>query len=165
MYVNWRTYDDLAAKSTALLTELDRRRPRKLIIDLRDSGGGDFNKGREFIAQIKSRVWLDRKGALFVLTGRQTFSAAMTNAVDFRKTTNATLIGEPPGAAPNNWQEVRFFHLPNSGLRVGISTRYYAFLPGENAVRPDIIVPPEIADWTNGPDAAVRRAISLPHKS
>ena len=55
----------------------------------------------------------------------------MTNAVDFKTTTNTILVGEPAGASPNNWPEVRSFTLPNSGLRVGVSTRYNEFLPGE----------------------------------
>lgn len=43
VYVNWRGYDDLAANFEALLVELDQKRPRRLIIDLRDNPGGDFD--------------------------------------------------------------------------------------------------------------------------
>ncbi len=159
LYVNWRGYDQLAEHTKALMAELDRKPPRRLIIDLRDNGGGDYNHGRQFIAQITSREWLNNPDKLFVLTGRQTFSAAMTNAVDFRTGTRATLIGEPPGAAPNNWQEVRRFHLPNSGLAVGISTRYYEFLPGEAALHPDKHVPPVPSDWGAPWDAAVAHVL------
>jgi hypothetical protein len=90
-----------------------------------------------------------------VLVGRATFSAAMTNAVDFRKLTDATLVGEPAGARPNGWQEVRRDFLPNSGLAVSFSTKYYRFLPGQELVRPEILVAPKIADWTSARDSAV----------
>ena len=161
LYVNWRTYDDLDERASGLLAELEREQPPRLIVDFRDSGGGDFNLGRRLIGQLASLPWLNHPDRLYVLTGRRTFSAAMTNAVDFRIMTNATLVGEPPGAAPNNWQEVRFFHLPHSGLRVGVSTLYYEFLPGEDAVHPDIFVPPVPEDWGNEYDAAVRHILGL----
>lgn len=56
--------------------------------------------------------------------GRNTLSAAMTNAADFLKETNAILVGEPTGARPNGWQEKGQFTLPNSHLVVSVSTRY-----------------------------------------
>lgn len=162
VYVNWRGYDGLAANGAELLRALEARHPRRLIVDLRDSGGGDYNIGRAFIEQIRSRPWLNRRGVLYVLVGRTTFSAAMTNVVDFKRTTEAILVGEPAGAAPNNWQEVRNFYLPNSGLRVGVSTRYYEFLPGQDAVRPYRAAPPQPSDWGSPLDAAVRDILAQP---
>lgn len=160
LYVNWRNYDGLAEHAASLLARLDRDRPCRLILDLRDNGGGDYNHGRAFITQLTARDWLNHADRLFVLTGRGTFSAAMTNAVDFKRSTRATLVGEPPGAAPNNWQEIRRFHLPLSGLAVGVSTRYYEFLPGERALRPNLHIPPVPSDWGAPYDAAVRRVVT-----
>lgn len=56
--------------------------------------------------------------------------AAMTNAVDFRREFGAILVGEPTGARPNQYQESGNFTLPNSGLRITVSTRYYQFQEG-----------------------------------
>ena len=160
VYVNWRSYDGLANHGSALMQSLDAKHPRRLIIDLRDNDGGDYTVGRAFIEAIQSRPWLNQRGVLYVMIGRKTFSAAMTNAVDFKQTTEAILVGEPAGAAPNNWQEVRRFHLPNSGLRVSVSTRYYAFLPGETEVLPDRQVLPEPSDWGSPQDAGVRLVLA-----
>lgn len=160
IYVNWRSYNNLTQHAAALLEDLDAQHPRRLIIDLRDNSGGDYNAGRAFIEEIGRRPWLNTAGTLYVLIGRTTFSAAMTNAVDFKKMTNAVLVGEPAGAAPNNWQEVRQFHLPNSGLRVGVSTLYYNFLPGEALVRPDLEAAPEPGDWGAAQDAGIRLILS-----
>jgi hypothetical protein len=114
------------------------------------------------IEDIASRPWLNRRGKLYVMIGRKTFSAAMTNAIDLHRMTEAILVGEPVGAAPNNWQEVRRFHLPNSGLRVGVSTRYYEFLPGRAELLPELPAPPEPDDWGSPQDAAVRAVLSQP---
>lgn len=162
VYVNWRSYEGLATEGAALLGALDARRPQKVIIDLRDNGGGDFTAGRRFIDALATRPWLNRRGTLYVLIGRKTFSAAMTNAIDFKQKTAAILVGEPAGAAPNNWQEVRRFYLPNSGLLVGVSTKRYEFLPGKTELRPDHLLPPGPGDWGRPEDVAVRFILSLP---
>ena len=145
-----------------MLQSLDGKHPRRLIVDLRDNDGGDFNVGRAFIEGIGSRPWLNQRGVLYVMIGRKTFSAAMTNAVDFKQTTEAILVGEPAGAAPNNWPEVRRFHLPNSGLRVSVSMRYYEFLRGESEVLPDRHVSPEPSDWGSPQDVGVRLVLAQP---
>lgn len=160
-YVNWRTYDDLGAKSAALLGELDRQHPRRLLIDVRDNAGGDFKVGRSFVDELRKRPWLNKRGVLFVLLGRQTFSAGMTNSVDLKATTNATLVGEPAGASPNGWQEVRHFYLPNSGLRVSVSTKKYTFLPSKKQVDPDVLIPARLSDWTAEKDAATRYILRM----
>ncbi|WP_439618234.1 hypothetical protein [Shinella sp.] len=162
VYVNWRSYDGLADNMAALLQSLDAEHPRRLIIDLRDNDGGDFNIGRAFVEEIKRRSWLNRRDVLYVMIGRKTFSAAMTNAVDFQHSTEAVLVGEPAGAAPNNWQEVRRFTLPNSGLSVGVSTRYYEFLPGKADLVPDLSIPPEPSDWGSPEDAGLRLVLAQP---
>lgn len=162
VYVNWRNYDNLYERGAELLKELDAHHPRRLVIDLRDNSGGDFNVGRAFVEQIQRRSYLNRAGSLHVLIGRKTFSAAMVNAIDFKTLTRARLTGEPAGAAPNNWQEVRRFYLPNSGLVVGVSTQFYEFLPGQDELRPDVHIRPELADWGAFLDGSVRHILEQP---
>ena len=74
---------------------IDRSRPARAVIDLRQNGGGDFFEGREHLIEpIRKRPAINQKGRLlFVVVGRATFSAAMVNAIDFRKQTNAILVG------------------------------------------------------------------------
>lgn len=115
-------------RSRALLDYVDRRRPTRLIIDLRDNGGGDFNKVRRLlIPGLRARLRVDGPGRLYVLTGPATFSAAMTNAVDLRRELSAILVGAPTGARPNGYQEGEKFRLPRSRMSVSVATRYYRF--------------------------------------
>jgi hypothetical protein len=46
VYVNFRKYDDLRAKSRELWSFVDTHPVHKIAIDLRQNGGGDYNVGR-----------------------------------------------------------------------------------------------------------------------
>ena len=58
----------------------------------------------------------------------------MTNATDFRRETEALLVGEPPGARPNGYQEQARFTLPNSNLEASCAMLRYRFQPGDAPV-------------------------------
>jgi len=154
VYCAFRAYENLADKAKAMFALVDRVHPDKLIVDMRDNGGGDNSVGyAELIKPIEGRADLNRKGHLFVLIGPLTFSAAMNNAAQFADETNATLVGQTIGERPNSYQEPRQFRLPNSHLVVRASTVYYEFRKhGENAVRPDKEIIPTWDDMKAGRD-------------
>jgi C-terminal processing protease CtpA/Prc len=146
LYCSFRGYRGLAENASALLREIKERRPEKLAIDLRQNGGGDYKQGLKYLIEpIQSTPEINRRGHLFVLIGVNTFSAAMSNAAQFRERTAAILVGEPIGERPNSYQEAREMRLPNSKLLVRYSTQYYEFTKGgENVIRPDQLIP---TDW------------------
>ncbi|RUO35943.1 hypothetical protein CWE13_10360 [Aliidiomarina shirensis] len=49
-----------------------------------------------------------------LLIDEHTFSAAMTNVIQFKQLFNATVIGKPAGGGPNHYSESYRFELPNS---------------------------------------------------
>jgi hypothetical protein len=158
IYVNFKSYDDLAKISRKLFDFIDKKKPTSMILDLRQNGGGDFYKGRRLLSKIKKNSTLNQKDHLFVIPGRRTFSAAMVNTIDFKKETNATVIGEPPGARPNEYSENDEMKLPNSGIVISYSTKYYKFLD-ENvpAIEPDVRVDPNWKDYVNGIDPVMEK--------
>jgi hypothetical protein len=164
VYCNWTGYDDLHAKAKAMWTLIDHAKPEKLIIDMRDNGGGDNTVGEAVLVRpIAARPELNQKGRLFVLIGPLTFSAAMNNAAQFQDDTNATLVGETIGEKPNSYQEPRQFRLPNSHLTVRVSTRYYAFRKkGPNVVSPDREITPTWADVKAGRDPQLAWILAQP---
>jgi hypothetical protein len=96
-----------------------------------------------------------------VITGRRTFSAALWNAVDFKKQTNALIVGEPPGERPNSYSENDEMKLPNSGIEVSYSTKYYKFLDEDvPAVMPDKRIDPNWNDYKAGRDAVMNWILS-----
>jgi hypothetical protein len=162
IYVNFRGYYSLGENARKLFQFVDSNPTKRLVIDLRQNGGGDFFEGRKhLIHPLKQRPALNQKGNLFVIIGRATFSAAMVNAIDFRKETNAILVGEPIGERPNSYSENDEMTLPNSRLVVSYSTRYYKFLDEDMpAVLPDKRIDPNWADFQAGRDPVMEWILS-----
>lgn len=164
IYVAFQDYDELRTRSAALLADIDRTRPARVILDLRDNPGGDFTVFREsLLAGILARPWLNRSGRLYAIINRGLFSAAMVNAADLLTRTHAIVVGEPIGERPNEYAEVRFFNLPNSHITYGVSTKYYRTVPGDPAaIRPQIAVPTQWNDFAAGRDTILDWILARP---
>jgi hypothetical protein len=155
---------DFWRRSRRLMKYLDQHRAWRLVIDLRDNAGGDFNEGRRLlIPGLRNRPAVSSPGHLYVLTGPVTFSAAMTNAVDLRRELGAILVGEPTGARPNQYQEGDSFTLPHSGWRVSVATRYYRFQARDTpGVLPDHDAAQTWDDYRAGRDPALEWILAQP---
>jgi hypothetical protein len=154
VYCNWRSYKNLRENAHGLFDLVEKQRPDKLVIDLRQNGGGDYFLGlANIVSRVRALPEINRKGHLFVLIGPFTFSAAMSNSAHFRQKTAATLVGLPIGEKPNSYQEARFTALPNSHLTLSYSVRFYKFVDaGENMIRPDRQIETSWADYKAGRD-------------
>jgi hypothetical protein len=87
----------------------------------------------------------------------------MVNAIDFRKETNAILVGEPIGERPNSYSENDEMTLPNSRLVVSYSTRYYKFVDEDvPAVLPDVRIDAAWPDFRAGRDAIMDWILTRP---
>ena len=158
VYVNFRSYQDLETQSARLWEHIEKHPAERLIIDMRWNQGGNYTKGREhLIYKLIFMPTLNRAGHLFVITGRGTFSAGMTNITDFHRETEAILVGEPTGARPNGYQENHLLTLPLSKLRFSCSKLRYRFQPhsGADAVFPDHRIDPDWSSFSAGKDAAL----------
>jgi C-terminal processing protease CtpA/Prc len=88
--------------------------------------------------------------------GRKTSSEAVINAVDFMKYAGVVVVGEESGGRPNHFGEVRRFVLPESGLIVSHSTRYFALMEEDlPAISPDIDAPETYEQYIEGVDPAL----------
>ena len=157
VYCNIKMILQLEKPSQQMLELIHREHPNKVVIDLRHNGGGDYNLGMQYLIRpLQQDASINRKGHLFVLIGPDTFSAAMSNAAQFRTMTHAVLVGEPVGERPNTFQEPREFTLPNSRWVVRYSTRFYKFATGtENVIAPDKQIEQSWADYKTGRDDAL----------
>ena len=72
VYASFRGYDSLGEHARDLYKLVDSQPTDRLIIDMRQNGGGDFFKGRKhMIEPLKERPGLNQKGKVFVAVGRQ----------------------------------------------------------------------------------------------
>lgn len=162
VYCSFRGYTGLKGNARSLFDFIKAHRTDKLIVDLRQNGGGDYKVGLRYLVRpLKRDAALNRRGHLFVLVGVNTFSAAMSNAAHFHNMTNATLAGEPIGERPNSFQEVREVRLPNSRLKLRYSIDYYSFWSGpDNEIVPDKVIPTSWDDFKTGQDPVLDWVLS-----
>ncbi|WP_050607353.1 S41 family peptidase [Clostridium niameyense] len=138
--------------SKELLNSIDKNNPEKLVIDLRDNGGGRSSILDSFIKQIKKRN-INNKNKLFVILGRRTFSSAILNAITLKNQTEAIFVGEPTGGKPNHYGEVREFKLPNTKMIISYSKKYFeTFKEDTPSFMPDKIIEPSIYEFKDNKD-------------
>jgi hypothetical protein len=144
-----------------LMDSADAHDVAKVVIDLRQNGGGDSSVIAPLYRALGARRKLREKGRLFVAIGPGTFSSAMMNAIELKNGFGAILVGEPTGGKPNAYGEIRFLDLPKSRLRISYSTKYFQQVPGDPpSVEPDVAAPLTFADFESGRDPVVAAALA-----
>ncbi|UCE40273.1 MAG: peptidase S41 [Candidatus Aminicenantes bacterium] len=138
----------------------DEKKVKKIVIDLRHNGGGNSGIFAPFLEELKKRPQFLQKGSIYVLIGRRTFSSAILNAIDLKKQTPAIFVGEPTGGKPNHYGEVQMLRLPQSGLPVTYSIKYFRVLDDDpESLMPDILVELRITDYLKMTDPVIENVI------
>lgn len=153
----------LAAFAAELWNTIRENGAQRLVIDLRNNGGGDSSLLDPFIGELAASKDINRKGRLFVIVGRRTFSSAILNALDLRKKTAAVFYGEPTGGKPNHYGEIQNLTLPHLGLKVSYSTKYFKFAEGdESSLTPDVLVEIGLQDYLALRDPVLEAILARP---
>jgi hypothetical protein len=140
------------------------RRPkvRRVIVDLRLNGGGNNTTYGTLLAALQSPS-INKRGRLFVLIGRATFSAAANFAADVDRSTKAIFVGEPTGGGVKIYGDAVPFQLPRSGIEARVAARYWDFGKGPRdrrlAINPDTKVNVTVADFLAGRDPVLAAAL------
>lgn len=114
----------VAAMAQEVFDFMDTNPVERLIIDLRQNTGGEPETARALIDGLAARTDFTEQGRLFVLVGRRTFSAAVTNAAELRRDANARLVGEYPRGKPNSPSEGRDIDLDRTKIWLTVSTQF-----------------------------------------
>lgn len=114
-------FSEVAAE---VLEQIDGGRPERLIVDLRQNSGGEPLIAEPLIAGLAQRRRFGEAGRLFVLVGRRTFSAALTNAAHLRSRAGARIVGEPPRGKPNHPSEGRDIDLERTRTWATVATQF-----------------------------------------
>lgn len=157
-------HENFAAFSRRLRELVNARAAAVVILDLRSNRGGNNSLNRSLLRDLMACESIAEPGGLFVLVGRDTFSAAMMLAVDLERLTNAIFVGEPTGARPNHFGDSRRLELPNSGLTLRVSSLYWQYAGPRDErewLAPQIPVPITAADARRGRDRALDEILEL----
>lgn len=133
-----------------------------VIVDFRENGGGYSLCFDSFIDEILVHPNINRKGHLYHLVNRGSFSSASLYTGIIRCETEAILAGEEMGGRLNHYGEMRTFKLPNSGGRVSYSTKYFELWP--DSLPPfEIDLPIEVSsrEYFSGEDPVLDSVLQL----
>jgi hypothetical protein len=140
-----------------LWSYIDSVKAKHLIIDLRNNFGGTNSHIMPLIYQIIKHDSINKKGNLFIITSKKTFSAALDCATWIEFHCNPIFVGEPTGAAPNHYADPDFSYLPNSKILLMISKYYWQdSWPWDNRkyIEPTLKVDLSSVDYFNFKDPA-----------
>ena len=149
--------------------ELSAGQYRRVIVDLRNNGGGSDGVIWPLLQVLRQAM--DRGLEGVGLIGETTFSSAVINAVELQEM-GMTLVGEPASGSVDHFGAVRSAQLPNSGLRLGVSSKYIDLGElldadagrGVEPLEPDVTVAQTMADTLAGRDTAVEWLLSHPQR-
>jgi hypothetical protein len=150
---------DIAAIRTAAADAAITR----VVVDIRHNTGGEVSALRSMVSLFDDPS-IDQPGRLFLLGGRNSFSAATMFAAQLEERTAVTIVGEPLGGAPNFWGNPRDVTLARSGLVVGVSTLYeQATAVDDDRLAIDIDEPVDLTadDWARGADPALDAILDM----
>ena len=128
---------------------------QRVIVDMRHNPGGNNSTFRSVLEYLETGEQFQESGSLFIIIGRNTFSAAANFVTRVELLTTAIFVGEGTGGSPNLYGDALSIALPNSGLIVKISTRYWQMSTPDDerlALNPDFPVGLLAEDYFNQRD-------------
>lgn len=159
LYIQFKaypTFEDMQAFGEAVVAYIQQHNLQRLIIDMRENGGGDLYVGIVLAYALNLADSIDWKDGVYVLTSNKTFSAATSNAALFNQLLHATLVGQPTGSNPNGYQDMDSVTLPHSNLVLTYSKRLFTLSNQPNtALQPDIPVYQKHSDFVNNIDTVL----------
>jgi hypothetical protein len=160
--------ETIEAFAKRLFAFVESRRVERLVLDLRLNRGGNGALNRPLLLGLIRATKVDRKGRLFAIIGRSTWSAAQGLVNELEKYTNTTFVGEPTGGKPNSYGDSHRITLPNSGITVRVSTLWWQ---GDERDRrpwtaPEVAADLTFEDYRTNKDPALKAALAyVPTKS
>ncbi|WP_312940004.1 hypothetical protein [Oscillibacter sp.] len=138
-----------------------------ILVDLRNNGGGSDG----VIMPLLRLLAQQREQGVQVagLIGKRTFSSAIINSVELQEMGFA-LAGEATGGSVDHFGAVQSFKLPNSGMRMGISSKFISMSgyfdaasgKGVEPLQPDVKIVQTLSDSQAGRDTCVEKILENP---
>ncbi|HET7012498.1 MAG TPA: hypothetical protein VFI65_01215 [Streptosporangiaceae bacterium] len=156
--------ETFAAFCDRLFGFIEDRNVGRLVIDLRWNGGRNTLLTQQLLHHLIASKRLSRRGSLFVIIGRLTFSAAQNTVTAIERETSAIFVGEPTGSRPNFIGESIEFELPYSKVRANAADLYWqTSWPDDHRTwtAPDLYAPPTFECYRRNQDPALDAILAL----
>ena len=164
LFVQWNRVDHLPLGTVGdLRKELHKPDVTRVVLDMRHNYGGEVSAA-EAMLDLFTDPAIDQPGRLFVITGRNTFSAASLFLAWLERDTDAVIAGEPMGGCPTAYGNSRDMTLAFSGIVVSVATMLEIGVSADDTrptIEPEISSPLTADDWANGSDPALGMITTL----
>jgi hypothetical protein len=164
LYVQYnRVEPQTAATLDQLGTALGDPEIERVVLDIRHNFGGEVS-ALDPIERLFEDAAAALPGATYVITGRNTFSAASLLLAHLDQRTDAQILGEAMGGAPNAWGDSEAVALPFSGLSILVSTTFNVGVDPDDrrdTIEPDLLVTLTREDWRGGSDPALAHIFAV----
>jgi hypothetical protein len=159
-------YNAVRSPTPSLLRRIEKlvstRGVRRVIVDVRLNGGGD-NTTYGPLTSLFGSPAVNKRGRLYLLTGRATFSAAANFAAEIDRDTRAVIVGESTGGGVETYGDTFPVLLPTVGWTVHIAARHHERKNGPRdrrlAIGPNIAVDLSSKQYFAGADPVLERAL------
>ncbi len=152
VYVGYNRVDGVqAAVLAGLKARLAEPDVDAVVIDIRHNYGGEVHAME---AMLRTLSAVPATAHRWLLTSRNTFSAASMFAARFTEDPDVTVVGEPMGGSPSLWGNARPVDLGDTGLVMDVST---LFEVGSDPDDPRLTIEPDIPVELTAADVAAGR--------
>jgi hypothetical protein len=161
LYVQYNRVDHLPAATLAdLRTAALAPDIARVVLDVRHNFGGELSALTPVVSLLADPP-INQPGRLFVITGRNTFSAGslLVARVD---ETEAVIVGEPMGGCPTTYGDASDLVLPFSGITVSVASELSVGVRADDerlTIEPDTIAVLTREDWSDGRDPALEAIV------
>ena len=155
--IDGETLDQFGDK---ILAKAKASNPKAIVVDLRLAQGGNGDLRTGLVRDLIKAEDADTR--LYVLTARGTFSASQFILDDLDRLTDAVFIGEPASSSPTDYGDGYKSRMPNSGISVRTSIKYWQSGQDMRPWIPIEIAPGyRFADYADGRDPALEAALAF----
>jgi hypothetical protein len=131
LYFQYNRSQDAPDENTArfgerLLAAIAEKRPRAFVMDVRFNTGGNLTLASALMEKLQDET---RGIPRYIITGRATFSAGISQVASWRQAGDVTIVGEPVGDELDMWAEGGNVRLPNSGFKAHFANGAHSYSP------------------------------------
>ena len=161
LYVQYNRVESLATAIVAdLRSAAESPDIERVVLDVRHNFGGELS-ALDPIVSLFSSPALDRPNGLFLIEGRNTFSAGSLLVARLDRTA-AVIVGEPMGGCPTLYGDAQELLLPFSGIDVSVASELSVGVRADDdrkTIEPDVIATLTQENWLDGRDPSLEAIV------